>query len=110
MSDAAAWQEIAAFDAASATFPTRVRLGTEGIVVFKNGAEYFGVQRACPHQGGSMLEAVLQGGGTLLRCSRHNYVFKTATGGPVNCPGFKLQMYDVKEEGGRFFARPRPLA
>lgn len=106
----AAWHEITDCDPATATFPTRVRAGSEGIVLFRQGDGFLGVQRACPHQGGTMLDAVLQGNGSLIRCTKHNYVFKTGTGAPVNCPGFHLQMYDVKLEGGRLFARARPLA
>ncbi len=104
------WHEVSGIDPATATFPARVRVADEGIVVFRQSSGFVGVQRACPHQGGSMLDAVLQGNDTLIRCTKHNYVFRTATGGPVNCPGFRLQMYDVKEEGGRLFARARPLA
>jgi nitrite reductase/ring-hydroxylating ferredoxin subunit len=107
--DAAAWERTA-LDPRTATFPARAKVADEGIVIFRNGGGYFGVQRACPHQGGSMLDAVLQGNGTLLRCPRHNYVFRTANGNPVNCPGFRLQIFEVKEEDGGLFVRRPPAA
>jgi nitrite reductase/ring-hydroxylating ferredoxin subunit len=86
-------------------FPERAKVGDEGIVVFRTGERFFGVQRACPHQGGNMLDAVLQGNGSLIRCPRHNYVFRTGNGNPVNCPGFRLRIFEVKEEDGRLFVR-----
>jgi len=64
------------------------------------------VQQACPHQGGAMMNAVLQGNGSMIRCTRHNYVFRTANGNPVNCPGFRLKIFEVKHEGGALFVRP----
>jgi len=100
------WQPVDAIDPASAQFPARARYGDEGIVIFRNGASFFGVQQACPHQGGAMTAAVLQGGGSMIRCTRHNYVFRTANGNPVNCPGFRLKVFEVKEEGGRLHVRP----
>ena len=102
------WQLMDALDHATAEFPARAKFGDEGIVIFRNGVGYFGVQRTCPHQGASMMTAVLQGNGSLLRCTRHSFVFRTANGDPVNCPGFRLKMYAVKEEGGRLFVRESP--
>lgn len=107
-SDVSEWQVLAGLDPAAAEFPTRAKFVEETIVIFRAGAKFFGVQRACPHQGGNMAAAVLQANDTLIRCTRHNYVFRVANGKPVNCPGFRLTMYDVKEEGGRLLARIQP--
>lgn len=104
------WQPVDAPDPATSEFPARAKFADEGIVIFRNGPGYFGVQRTCPHQGGSMLAAALQGNGALIRCTRHNYVFRTSNGNPVNCPGFRLKTYEVKEEGGRLFVRESPRA
>jgi nitrite reductase/ring-hydroxylating ferredoxin subunit len=98
------WQAVIGVDAGATAFPARAKVGDESIVLFRSGAKYFGVERACPHQGGSMLAAVLQGE-SLIRCTRHNYVFRIANGKPVNCPGFRLTVYEVKQEGGQLFAR-----
>ena len=100
------WQPIDALDPASAQFPARAKYADEGIVIFRNGEQFFGVQQACPHQGGAMMNAVLQGNGSMIRCTRHNYVFRTANGNPVNCPGFRLKIFEVKQEEGRLFVRP----
>jgi len=100
------WQRIDGVDASTARFPVRTKCGTEGIVIFRTGDGYFGVQQACPHQGGSMTNAVLQGNGSMIRCTRHNYVFRTANGNPVNCPGFRLKIFEVREVEGRLQVRP----
>ena len=102
------WQPVEGLDPAASEFPARAKCADEGIVVFKTDQRFFGVQRACPHQGGNMMQAALQGSGALIRCTRHNYVFRTANGNPVNCPGFRLKMFDLKEEGGRLYVRPSP--
>jgi nitrite reductase/ring-hydroxylating ferredoxin subunit len=108
--DDAAWQRLGTLDPRTTAFPARAKVGDEGIVIFRTGERFFGVQRACPHQGGNMLDAVIQGNGALIRCPRHNYVFRTANGNPVNCPGFRLRVFEVKEEDGRLFARTAPIA
>ena len=104
------WQPVEALDPKTAQFPARAKYAGEGIVIFRNGDAFFGVQRTCPHQGGNMMEAVLQGNGALIRCTRHNYVFRTSNGNPVNCPGFRLNVFQVKEEDGRLLVRPAPAA
>jgi len=110
MSSEDEWQQIDAVDPASAQFPVRVKYASEGVVIFRNEDGYFGVQQACPHQGGSMTNAVLQGNGSMIRCTLHNYVFRTANGNPINCPGFRLKVFEVREEGGRLFVRPKKRA
>jgi len=104
------WQPLEALDPKTCEFPARAKYADKGIVIFRNPPGYFGVEQACPHQGGSMMQAVLLGNGGLIRCTRHNYVFRTANGNPVNCPGFRLQVFEVKEEQGRLLARPVPKA
>ena len=100
------WQPIDALDPASAQFPARAKCADEGIVIFRNGEHFFGVQQACPHQAGAMMNAVLQGNGSMIRCTRHNYVFRTANGNPVNCPGFRLKIFEVKRDGAKLLVRP----
>ena len=100
------WQPIDALDPASAQFPARAKYADEGIVIFRNGEHFFGVQQACPHQSGAMMNAVLQGNGSMIRCTRHNYVFRTANGNPVNCPGFRLKIFEVKQDGAHLLVRP----
>jgi nitrite reductase/ring-hydroxylating ferredoxin subunit len=99
------WQPLAGVDAINATFPTRAKLGEEWIIVFRTATGLRGTQRACPHQQSTMMDAVEMGGGAMLRCPRHNYVFRLADGRGVNCPGYRLTVYEIREEAGVLYAR-----
>ncbi|MGE5147071.1 MAG: Rieske (2Fe-2S) protein [Candidatus Eiseniibacteriota bacterium] len=105
MSDAA-WQRLDGVDPAAAELPLRAKVGAEGIIIFKTATGWRGVQRLCPHQRAPLQNAVIAGGGAMLRCPQHNYLFKLADGKGVNCPGYKIAVYEVKEEDGALFARP----
>jgi nitrite reductase/ring-hydroxylating ferredoxin subunit len=41
----------------------------------------------------------------MIRCRWHNYVFRLNDGKAVNCPGFRLKVFEVKREGGALMAR-----
>ena len=41
----------------------------------------------------------------MVRCPLHVFTFKLSDGKGVNCPGFKLTVYEIKEEDGKFFGR-----
>jgi hypothetical protein len=36
----------------------------------------------------------------------HSYLFRLSDGKAVNCPGYRLRVFDVKEENGALFVRP----
>jgi nitrite reductase/ring-hydroxylating ferredoxin subunit len=103
------WDVLEGIDPKTAQFPTRAKVGDEGIVIFRTERGFFGTQRTCPHQQASLTLAILQANGTMIRCSRHHYTFRTADGRPVNCPGFRLRIYEVKEEDGRLLVRRSPV-
>jgi nitrite reductase/ring-hydroxylating ferredoxin subunit len=42
----------------------------------------------------------------MIRCRWHNYVFRLNDGKAVNCPGFKLKVFEVKREEKVLLARP----
>jgi nitrite reductase/ring-hydroxylating ferredoxin subunit len=100
------WHLLDGLQPGTATFPARARAGAELLLVFATGERmYRGVQRSCPHLHESLADAVLMGGGTMLRCAKHNFIYKLADGKGVNCPGFRIKVFDVKEEDGRLYAR-----
>ena len=41
----------------------------------------------------------------MIRCRWHNYAFRLADGKGINCPGYKLRVFDVKLENGALYAR-----
>ena len=99
------WQVLEDVNPDTAEFPALSRVGDERILVFKIGDGFRGVERGCPHQQRSLHDAFLQGGDTMIRCRWHNYVFRLRDGKSVNCPGFKLKVFDVKLENGSLLAR-----
>ena len=101
----AQWQELAGLDPATAEFPAQARFGDDRILVLRVGEGFRGVERSCPHQQKSLHDAFLQGGGRMIRCRWHNYVFRLADGKGVNCPGYTLRVFDVKLENGVLLAR-----
>jgi nitrite reductase/ring-hydroxylating ferredoxin subunit len=102
----AEWHALADIDLGAAEFPLRARCGDEVILVFRVGGGFRGVERACPHQKRPLNDAILQGGDKMIRCRWHSYVFRLSDGKAVNCPGFKLRVYDVKQENDVLWARP----
>jgi nitrite reductase/ring-hydroxylating ferredoxin subunit len=81
-------------------------MGTDGIYVFKTADGLRGVERHCPHEGALLAKATLLGGGRMLKCPLHNFVFRLSDGVAVNCPGYRLRVFEVREEVGQLFARP----
>ena len=64
-----------------------------------------GVQRSCPHMQATMMNAELTANDTMVRCPLHVFTFKLSDGKGVNCPGFRLKVYEIKEENGVLYGR-----
>jgi nitrite reductase/ring-hydroxylating ferredoxin subunit len=92
-------------DPATAEFPVRARCDSEQILVFKTKDGFRGTARVCPHQFFPLADAILQGNETMVRCRRHSYVFRLSDGRPVNCQGYRLKVYEIKNENGALFVR-----
>jgi len=99
------WRPLAGIGAEVSRFPIRARFEGEGIVVLRTKHGYRGVQRSCPHLQGTMMNAELAANDTMVRCPLHAFTFKLSDGKGVNCPGFRIKVYEVKEEGGTFYAK-----
>jgi nitrite reductase/ring-hydroxylating ferredoxin subunit len=99
------WQPLTGLRPDTSKYPARASLEGEGIVVLKTKSGYRGVQRACPHMQATMLNAELTANDTMVRCPLHVFTFKLSDGKGVNCPGFKVKVYEIKEENGKFFGR-----
>ena len=106
--DAAPWLPLEGLKAEETKYPARAVIGGEHILVFRTPTGLRGVERTCPHQQATLATAAIIGNGTMIRCAQHNYVFKLSDGKGVNCPGFSVKLYEVKNEGGAFFGRPVP--
>jgi len=99
------WHLVEGMDTAIEKFPARATLNGEGILIFKSADRLRGVQRRCPHQQATLSTAAIFGNGNMLRCAQHNYVFSLTDGKGVNCPGYSLAVYEVKEESGALYGR-----
>jgi len=100
------WQALAGLRADNSKFPARASLDGEGIVVFRTKAGLRGVQRSCPHMQATMMNAELTANDTMVRCPLHVFTFKLSDGKGVNCPGFKIKVYEIREENGSLYGRP----
>ena len=105
--DAAGWEALE-IDPQTAAFPARAVVAGLTIWVFRVNAGFRGVQEFCPHEQQSLAEAHIVGNAAMIRCAYHNYTFKLADGAGVNCPGFRIAVYAIKEEDGALFAQPLP--
>lgn len=99
------WQRLDGVDPATAEFPLRTRYNGQPIVVLRTASGYRGIQRSCPHQKRSLHDAHFQGD-SMIRCRSHGFVYRLSDGRGVNCPGFRIQVYDVKAEDGSLLVRP----
>src|SRR6185312_4542653 len=99
------WRALVGIGAQGTRFPVRARFDGEGIVILRTKTGYRGVQRSCPHLQGTMMNAELTANDTMVRCPLHAFTFKLLDGKGVNCPGFRIKVYEVKEEGGAFYAK-----
>jgi nitrite reductase/ring-hydroxylating ferredoxin subunit len=102
------WQKLDGLDPVSGNFPARARVEGESIFIFRTGTGFRGVQRACPHMNSTLIDADLVANATMIRCRQHAYTFRLADGRGVNCPGFSVRVFEVKEEGGTLYARRIP--
>ena len=99
------WHVLTGIRADSTRFPARAKLDGEGIVILRTKTGLRGVQRSCPHMQGTMMNAELIASDTMVRCPLHVFTFKLSDGKGVNCPGFRLKVYEIKEENGVLFGR-----
>jgi len=99
------WHQLAGIRPENTKYPVRASIEGEGIVIFKTKSGYRGVQRSCPHMNATMMNAELTANDTMVRCHLHVFTFKLSDGKGVNCPGFKIKVYEVKEENGAFYGR-----
>lgn len=99
------WHQLSGLRADNVKYPARASIEGDGIVVFKTKSGLRGVQRACPHMQATMMNAELVVNDTMIRCPLHVFTFKLSDGKGVNCPGFKVTIYEIKEADGKFFGR-----
>jgi nitrite reductase/ring-hydroxylating ferredoxin subunit len=99
------WELLAGLGPVSTKYPARARIGGEGIVILRTKSGFRGVQRSCPHMQATLMNAELTANDTMVRCPLHVFTFRLSDGKGVNCPGFRIKVYEVKEENGALYGR-----
>jgi nitrite reductase/ring-hydroxylating ferredoxin subunit len=100
-----AWQFLSGLHPHDTNYPARTSLGGQGIVIFRTKNGFRGVQRNCPHMQATMFQAFLISDDTMVRCALHAFTFRLTDGKGVNCPGFRVKVYEIKEENGALYGR-----
>lgn len=95
------WRVLAGIDPSGDGFPSEAILDGEDILVLKTSQGFRGVQALCPHQGVSLLKAALMGNDSMIRCLRHNFIFRLDNGDGVNCRGLTMKVHAIREIDGR---------
>jgi nitrite reductase/ring-hydroxylating ferredoxin subunit len=99
------WQPLTGLHPEMTKYPARANFAGESIVIFRTRTGFRGVQRSCPHMQATMMNAELIANDTMIRCPLHVFTFKLADGKGVNCPGFRVKVYEIKEEKGILYGR-----
>ena len=100
------WVPLENFDPKQ--FPARARLSGQSIVVFNTKAGLRGTSRACPHMQATMMMAELAGNETMVRCPLHVFTFRLSDGKGVNCPGYGIEVFEIRERDGLYEGRHDP--
>jgi nitrite reductase/ring-hydroxylating ferredoxin subunit len=101
-------------DQQSICIGTRSDLAEDGYMVVRlpNGGEVlvltaagvlYAIQRKCPHEAAPLERG--QVWNKMIRCGQHAFTFDLETGEGLNCPGYSIERYAVREEDGKIFLR-----
>ena len=80
----------------------RLPNGSEVLLLTAAGVVY-AIQRKCPHEGAPLERG--QVWNKMIRCGQHAFTFDLETGEGLNCPGYSIERYAVREEDGKIFLR-----
>lgn len=80
----------------------RLPNGSEVLVLTAAGVLY-AIQRKCPHEAAPLERG--QVWDKMIRCGQHAFTFDLETGEGLNCPGYSIERYAVREEDGKIFLR-----
>jgi len=100
-----AWHLLAGLHPEDTKFPARATLEGEGIIVFRTKNGFRGVERTCPHMKSTLINAEIVANDTMLRCPMHVFTFRLSDGKGVNCPGFHLTVFEIKQEQDALYGR-----
>jgi nitrite reductase (NADH) small subunit len=71
-----------------------VRVQEKDVAIFRNGNSYIAMDRWCPHLQGDLGAGCIIG--KAVKCPLHGFMFSVDTGRGLNCPGFNVNLYQVR--------------
>ena len=104
------WLDAVGFDELVETKALRVVIGSETMMLVKDGDSVFAIGNQCTHQGAGLDRGVVKIAGSVksVICPAHGSTFNLETGKVMRPPATKpVPVFDVKVEDGRVFVRPR---
>lgn len=96
MSTGENWVKVEGLPEGPLSEPTVVKAGSKRIVIVDTGKGYKGMEVACPHLKAPMTKGILMAGGTMIRCPKHNFIYRLSDGKGVNCLGLELEVYETR--------------
>ena len=99
------WQVLEGLDPDTAEFPRSPASATREFWCFAS-ARLPRHRTKLPASAASLHDAFLQASDTMLRCRWHNYVFRLRDGKGINCPGYKLKVFEVKRDNNMLLRAP----
>jgi len=99
MTDSKAWTKVEGLDPGQDMFPAVAKAGDKRVVIVDTGKALRGVELACPHLKAPMSKGIMMGAGSMIRCPKHNFIFRLSDGKGVNCVGLTLKVYEIRQAG-----------
>lgn len=94
------WKALEDYAPAAVGEPVVAKADGKRLVIVDTGSGLRGMELACPHLKAPMSKGILMGAGTMIRCPKHNFIFRLKDGKGVNCVGLTLQTYEVRQVDG----------
>jgi nitrite reductase/ring-hydroxylating ferredoxin subunit len=72
------------------------------LAVFNVGGTFYVIDNTCVHRGGPLGEGEVEG--NVVTCPWHGWQYNMVTGGCINNPSARVEVYQVKVEGDAVMA------
>jgi nitrite reductase (NADH) small subunit len=100
---AAGFQRAGALSALATSDRLSATIGGKSVVVFRIAGKLVATQGLCPHLGGPICDADIDG--DTLSCAWHGYNFSLKTGACEDDPDLNLERYEVRVEGDEILVK-----
>jgi nitrite reductase/ring-hydroxylating ferredoxin subunit len=85
-----------------------VTLDGVDVALFRRGTEVLAIGNECPHQGGSLCDAMVEG--DIAICPLHGWEFDLRSGACMTVPGESVPHFAVTVEDGVVFLSEEPTS